>query len=63
MPRLWPAHPEVSCVILTSYDDDEALFAAVMAGASGYLLKQIRGSSSVEGTWEVAAGRSLLIRR
>ena len=38
-------HPEVRCLILTSYDDDEALFAAVMAGASGYLLKQIRGTS------------------
>ena len=53
-------HPEVSCVILTSYDDEEALFAAVMAGASGYLLKQIRGSSLVDGIRQVAAGRSLL---
>ncbi|HEX6761051.1 MAG TPA: response regulator transcription factor [Propionibacteriaceae bacterium] len=58
--ELRSAHPEVSCVILTSYDDDEALFAAVMAGASGYLLKQIRGSSLVEGIRQVAAGRSLL---
>ena len=37
--------PDVHCLILTSYDDDEALFAAVMAGAAGYLLKQIGGRS------------------
>jgi two-component system response regulator DevR len=58
--ELRTAQPDVSCVILTSYDDDEALFAAVMAGASGYLLKQIRGSSLVDGIRQVAAGRSLL---
>jgi two-component system, NarL family, response regulator DevR len=50
----------VRCLILTSFDDDEALFAAVMAGASGYLLKQIGGNSLVEGIRQVAAGRSLL---
>ena len=50
----------VRCLILTSYDDDEALFAAVMAGASGYLLKQIGGNSLIEGIRQVAAGRSLL---
>ena len=54
------ANPEISCVILTSYDDEEALFAAVMAGAAGYLLKQIGGSSLVDGIRQVAAGRSLL---
>jgi DNA-binding NarL/FixJ family response regulator len=54
------SHENVKCVILTSYDDDEALFAAVMAGASGYLLKQIGGNSLVEGIRQVAAGRSLL---
>lgn len=53
-------HPEVRCLILTSYDDDEALFAAVMAGAAGYLLKQIGGSSLIDGIREVARGRSLL---
>ncbi len=52
--------PDVRCLILTSYDDDEALFAAVMAGASGYLLKQIGGTSLVDGIREVARGRSLI---
>lgn len=54
------SHPEIRCLILTSYDDDDALFAAVMAGASGYLLKEIRGSSLVDGIRQVNAGRSLL---
>jgi two-component system, NarL family, response regulator DevR len=54
------SNENIKCLILTSYDDDEALFAAVMAGASGYLLKQIRGNSLVEGIRQVAAGRSLL---
>jgi two-component system response regulator DevR len=53
-------HPEVNCVILTSYDDSDALFAAVMAGASGYLMKEIRGTSLIEAIHDVAAGRSLL---
>ncbi len=53
-------HPAVRCLVLTSYDDDEALFSAVMAGAAGYLLKQIRGSSLVDGIRQVAAGQSLL---
>ena len=52
--------PEVQCLILTSYDDDEALFAAVMAGAAGYLLKQIGGSSLIDAIRQVAAGRSLM---
>jgi two-component system response regulator DevR len=52
--------PEVSCLFLTSYDDDEALFAAVMAGAAGYLLKQIRGINLIEGIRQVAQGQSLL---
>jgi two-component system response regulator DevR len=54
------ALPEVRCLILTSYDDDDAVFAAVMAGAAGYLLKQIRGSSLLDAIRQVAAGRSLL---
>ncbi|MCW2804002.1 MAG: hypothetical protein QOF52_1945 [Propionibacteriaceae bacterium] len=52
--------PETRCLILTSYDDDEALFAAVMAGAAGYLLKQIAGSSLSDAIRDVARGRSLL---
>jgi DNA-binding NarL/FixJ family response regulator len=53
-------HPGGRCLILTSYDDDEALYAAVLAGASGYLLKDIVGSSLVEDIRHVARGRSLL---
>lgn len=53
-------HPEIQCLILTSYDDDEALFTAVMAGAAGYLLKEIRGSSLVDAIRQVAAGGSLM---
>ena len=47
-------------LILTSYEDDEALFAAIMAGASGYVLKQIRGTDMVDAVRRVAAGQSLL---
>ena len=54
------AHPEIRCLILTSYDDNDAVFAAVMAGASGYLLKEIRGTSLVDAVRQVAAGKSLL---
>ena len=52
--------PAVRCLILTSYDDDDAIFAAVMAGAAGYLLKEIRGTSLVDAIRQVAAGKSLL---
>ena len=54
------AHPEVAALILTSYDDDEALFAAIMAGAAGYVLKQIRGHDLLDAVRRVAAGQSLL---
>ncbi len=54
------AMPEVRCLILTSYDDNDALFAAVMAGAAGYLLKEVRGASFVDAIRQVAAGNSLL---
>jgi DNA-binding NarL/FixJ family response regulator len=47
-------------LILTSYEDDEALFAAIMAGAGGYVLKQIRGTDLVDAVRRVAAGQSLL---
>ncbi|MEP7765415.1 response regulator transcription factor [Sanguibacter sp. 25GB23B1] len=52
--------PEVHALILTSYDDDEALFAAIMAGASGYLLKVIAGSDVVSAVRRVHAGQSLI---
>ncbi|MBB3083616.1 response regulator [Geodermatophilus sabuli] len=52
--------PELKVVMLTSYSDDEALFEAIMAGASGYLLKQILGQDLVSGIRAVAAGGSLL---
>jgi two-component system response regulator DevR len=54
------AMPELKCLMLTSYADDEALFSAIMAGASGYVLKQIRGSDLVSAVRRVAAGESLL---
>jgi two-component system response regulator DevR len=52
--------PSIRALILTSYDDDEALFAAIMAGAAGYLLKQVRGTDLVNAVRLVAAGQSLL---
>ncbi|MCD5348250.1 response regulator transcription factor [Agromyces sp. H3Y2-19a] len=53
-------HPEVQCLMLTAYDDDAAAAAAVMAGASGYVLKTIAGSGLVDAVRAVAAGRSLI---
>jgi DNA-binding NarL/FixJ family response regulator len=50
----------IQALILTSYDDDEALFAAIMAGAAGYVLKEIRGSDLVDGIRRVAGGQSLI---
>jgi len=52
--------PSMAVLILTSYDDDDALFSAIMAGAAGYVLKQVRGSDLVENVRRVAAGQSLL---
>jgi two-component system response regulator DevR len=52
--------PTIHGLILTSYEDDEALFAAIMAGAAGYVLKQIRGTDLVDAVRRVAAGQSLL---
>jgi two-component system, NarL family, response regulator DevR len=52
--------PDTRCLILTSYDDDDALFAAVMAGAAGYLLKEIGGTSLTDAIRAVAAGKSML---
>lgn len=53
-------HPEIACVMLTSFADDEAVYSAVMAGAAGYVLKQVRGSDLIAGIRRVAAGESLL---
>jgi DNA-binding NarL/FixJ family response regulator len=54
------AHPEVACLMLTSFADDEALFDAILAGAAGYLLKEVRGSDILGAVRTVAAGGSLL---
>ena len=54
------ALPGTRCIILTSYDDDDAILASVMAGAAGYLLKEIKGSNLVDAIRQVAAGHSLL---
>jgi DNA-binding NarL/FixJ family response regulator len=52
--------PEIACVMLTSYADDEALFAAIMAGAAGYVLKQVQGTDLVDKIRRAGAGQSLL---
>jgi DNA-binding NarL/FixJ family response regulator len=52
--------PEIACVMLTSFADDEAVYAAILAGAAGYLLKQIRGSDLIDGIRRVGRGESLL---
>lgn len=54
------ADPTIAGLILTSYDDDDALFAAILAGAAGFVLKQISGSGLVDGIRLVATGQSLL---
>jgi DNA-binding NarL/FixJ family response regulator len=52
--------PGIAALILTSYDDDDALFAAIMAGAAGYVLKQVHGGDLVAAVRRVAAGQSML---
>ena len=52
--------PEIRCLMLTSFADDEALFNAIMAGASGYLLKQVKGTDLVDAIRRVSIGESLL---
>lgn len=52
--------PDLRCLMLTSFNDDEALLDAVMAGASGYVLKEVRGADLVQSVRRVAAGHSLL---
>jgi len=53
-------NPEIACLMLTSFGDDEALFDAILAGAAGYLLKDVRGNDLVDAVRRVAAGDSLL---
>jgi two-component system response regulator DevR len=57
------SHPEIGCLMLTSFSDDEAMLDAILAGASGYALKQIRGTDLVDSIRAVASGRSLLDSR
>ena len=53
-------HPDVACLILTSFSDDQAMLDASLAGAAGYVLKQIRGNDLIESIRKVAAGAQLL---
>lgn len=57
---LLSADPGIRCIMLTAYDDDEAIYAAVMAGASGYIIKDIRGGGLIESVRKVAAGHTLM---
>jgi two-component system, NarL family, response regulator DevR len=52
--------PDLACLMLTSYADDEALYASVMAGAAGYVLKQVKGRDLIEDVKKVAGGASLM---
>ncbi|MFF3249516.1 response regulator [Actinacidiphila glaucinigra] len=52
--------PGLACLMLTSFDDDDALLDAIMAGAAGYVLKQIKGSDLVSAVRTVASGQSML---
>ena len=54
------ARPDMACIMLTSFADDEALFQSIMAGAAGYVLKQIKGTDLVDAVRRAAAGESLL---
>jgi two-component system response regulator DevR len=54
------AHAGMRCLMLTAFDDDQASYASVLAGASGYVLKEVRGQKLIEGIRAVAAGRTLL---
>jgi two-component system response regulator DevR len=53
-------NPDIRCIILTAHDDDEAVYAAVLAGASGYVLKGMKSSTLVDAVRDVARGRHLL---
>ena len=58
--QLRSAMPDVRCLILTSYDDEDAVFAAVVAGAAGYVLKEVNGDHLIEAIRDVANGKMLL---
>jgi DNA-binding NarL/FixJ family response regulator len=58
--ELRSAMPDLACLMLTSFDDDDALLDAIMAGAAGYVLKQIKGSDLVSAVRTVASGQSML---
>jgi DNA-binding NarL/FixJ family response regulator len=58
--RIRASNPEIRCLMLTSYAEDEAVFDAVVAGAHGYVLKQVRGGSLLDAIRRVAGGESLL---
>lgn len=58
--RIRSEHPDSRCLMLTAYDDDRASHAAVLAGASGYVLKSVHGQGLVDSIRRVAAGESLL---
>ncbi|RSN24187.1 DNA-binding response regulator [Streptomyces sp. WAC 05977] len=61
--ELLSTEPELRCLMLTSYADDEALFTAIMAGASGFVLKQVLGNDLVSAIRTIASGGSLLDSR
>jgi two-component system, NarL family, response regulator DevR len=61
--ELRSALPELNCLILTSYTDEQAMLDAILAGAGGYVIKDIRGMDLVSAVREVGAGRSLLDNR
>jgi len=54
------AYSDIQCIMLTAYDDDEASYSAVLAGAAGYVLKDIRGQNLIEGIRRVARGESIM---
>lgn len=54
------AHPETACLMFTSFADDDALFDSISAGATGFVLKQVRGDGLVEAVERVASGESLI---
>lgn len=58
--ELRSTHPGIACLMLTSFDDDEALFEAIVAGAAGYVLKQVKGNDIINAVRKVGAGASLL---